>query len=89
MDFKTHYRSDLNKILNELKDDKQVYTHYFEFISVNGNRQWQFVGKENRPHLRKCLRTLEADGLVENINLGCNIHQWKITEKGKNLIFSL
>ena len=81
-DFKMYYRDDLKNILNELKDGKQVYTHYFEFIRVNGNRQWQFVGKENRPHLRKCLRTLEADGLVENINLGCNIHQWKITEKG-------
>jgi len=37
----------------------------------------------NRPHLRKCLWTLESDGFIENINLGMNIHQWKITEQGK------
>jgi hypothetical protein len=61
--------------IRELKEP--AYTHYFGFIGISS-----FAGPLNRPHLRKCLRTLEAYGLIENINLGFHIHQWKITEKG-------
>lgn len=79
-------RGDLNNILVELQDGKQVYTHHFEHTFSDGRRHYNFVGKSNRPHLRKCLWTLEADGLIENIDLGMNIHQWKITERGKEFL---
>ena len=83
-DSKFRYQGDLLALLLEMKGGEQVYTHHFECTFKDGRRHWQFVGKDSRPHLRKCLWTLEADGLVENINLGNNVHQWKITEKGEN-----
>lgn len=75
-DYLKHYHS--QTLLNILKHAaKEVrYTHAFEL-------EYCLKGKANRPFLRKCLRTLEADGLIENINLGYNIHQWKITDAGK------
>lgn len=80
-----YYCGHLKAILKELADGKKVYTHHFEHINP---KVWQFVGKENRPHLRKCLKTLEAAGLIENFNLGFNIHQWAITDSGQALIIS-
>ena len=85
-DMKIYYRGALLALLKELADGKQVYTHHFEFMQP---KRWEFVGKDNRPHLCKCLRTLEADGYIENINLGCNIHQWKITDAGKEHLKTL
>lgn len=82
------YRGDLQNILFELRDGKQVYTNHFENTFSDGRRHWNFVGKSNRPHLRKCLWTLEAQGLIENINLGMNIHQWKISDAGKDFLKS-
>lgn len=67
--YEPHYRA----LVKELEKGLEYYTHHFEFIGVSA-----FVGKSNRPHLRKCLRTLEKDGIIENINLGSNIHKWKI-----------
>lgn len=75
----TYYSYDLDRILLELADGKEVYTHHFEYLNP---RIWEFVN--DRSHLRKCLWSLAEDGLIENINLGSNIYKWKITEKGKN-----
>ena len=75
-DLRRWYAGDLIARLNELSNQAQVYTLHFEFM-----RPKRFYVRD-RGHLRKCLRTLEADGLVEKINLGFNIHQWKITEAG-------
>jgi len=83
---KHFHGGDLKAILNELQDGKQVYTHHFEFKLSNGKRYYQFSGKENRPHLRKCLWSLEADGLIENIDLGFHIHQWKTTKNGQEFL---
>lgn len=71
-----YYRTGLKKILHALRDGQKHYTHHFEQITC-------FSGKDNRPLLRKCLRTLEADGLVQNFDQGYNIHMWQITDKGK------
>ena len=75
-DNQMYYRHSLRAILAELTDGKQVYTHHFEYLGLSSISR-------DRPLLRKCLRTLEAQGFIENINLGFNIHQWKITEAGK------
>lgn len=81
---KRWHSSALRSLLIELAAaNEPVYTHHFEMTFRDGRRHYEFVGKSSRSHLRKCLRTLEADGLIENINLGMNIHQWKITELGK------
>lgn len=83
---KQWYSCDLIMILSELNISEEVYTHHFEGILFNGKRNFGFVGKDNRPHLRKCLWTLEHDGLIENINIGLNIYKWKITERGRNYL---
>ncbi len=85
---KLWYKEDLLDLLTEMLGGKLMYTHHFEFPFKDGRNHYQFVGKDNRPHLRKCLWTLEADGLIENINLGNNVHQWKITEKGENYLIN-
>lgn len=74
-----HYHHDLMDILNAMEPGVPVYTHHFEFLKP---RNYGFVGKDNRPHLRKCLWTLVELGLIQNINLGNNIHKWKITQDG-------
>ena len=82
-EMKRWYSSDLKTILSELKDGKKVYTHHFEYTLSNGKRHYNFVGKSQRPHLLKCLRTLETDGLINKISLESKINQWEITDKGK------
>ena len=76
------YRADMLSILNEISDGFPVYTNHFEGIFNDGFTHWQFVGKYCRPHLIKCLRTLEADGLIINIVVITNVHKWQITTKG-------
>jgi hypothetical protein len=77
-DLRRWHSAHIQALLEALRKMEQpAYTHLFEFIGIN-----EFSGDNNRPHLRKCLRTLEAYGLIENINLGFHIHQWRITEKG-------
>lgn len=73
-----YYRTGLQQILHLLRDGQKHYTHHFEYIGCS-----YFAGKANRPFLRKCLRTLEADGLVQNFDQGWNVHMWQITDKGK------
>jgi len=76
-DLKRWHRGDLKAILRELQDGRQVYTHHFHYIDR--------YSLKDRTHLRKCLWSLVGEGLIENINLGYNIHQWKITEAGKTI----
>jgi len=76
------YRADMLALLNEIKDGDPVYTNHFEGVFNDGFMHWQFVGKHCRPHLIKCLRTLEADGLIINIVVITNVHKWQITQKG-------
>lgn len=76
-----YYKKLLNKILEHALKKGECSTSSFEYLD---RREYCIVGKSNRPFLRKCLRTLEYFGLIENINLGFNIHHWKITELGKN-----
>lgn len=85
-EMKRWYRHDLQSILDELKDGKRVYTHHFERKLSDGRTHYNFVGKSNRPHLLKCLWTLVSDELIENINLGMNVLQWKITDKGREFL---
>ena len=77
-----YYCTALQQIVNLLRDGQKHYTHHFEQIAC-------FSGKDNRPLLRKCLRTLESDGLVQNFDQGYNIHMWQITEKGKEHLTSI
>jgi hypothetical protein len=79
-----YYRTALQKILHAMRDGHKHYTHAFE--NVYG---YLFAGKHNRALLRKCLRTLEADGLVQNFDEGFNVHMWQITEKGKQHLTSI
>jgi len=76
-----YYRTALQKILHALRDGQKHYTHHFEYIDVASLK-----GKDNRPLLRKCLRTLEADGFIKNFDEGSNVHMWQITEKGKQRV---
>jgi hypothetical protein len=85
-DMQMWYRADFRSILLELEDGKQVYIHHFEGVLSSGKRLYSFVGKNNRPHLRKCLWSLESNGLIININLGMNQHMWKITDLGKTFL---
>lgn len=81
---RAYHRSELNAILEKLaSEESEIPTSSFEFLSP---RIWSFVGKDNRPFLRRCLRTLESEGLIENINKGFNHHYWKITESEREKI---
>jgi hypothetical protein len=76
------YRADMLALLNEIKDGEAVYTNHFENEFKDGRKYWQFAGKHCRPHLIKCLRTLEADGYITNIVIKTKVHQWQITDSG-------
>jgi len=75
-DLKRYYKSSMMIILESLRDGEPQYTHYFSFIPELEAHHL------DRQKIKQCLRTLESDGFVQNINLGLNIHQWKITESG-------
>ncbi len=76
-----YYKQGLLAILKKLEEGSELYTFQFEHVY-----SYTFTGKANRPLLRKCLRTLEHDGLIHNIDLGTNIHKWRITQKGRSLL---
>lgn len=76
---RVYYKSVLQSIVNALEKCSPAYTHHFESIG-----HMCIKGKDNRPLLRRMLRTLEADGIVENIDLGCNTHKWKLIKKAQS-----
>lgn len=70
-------KSLIRLLLNEFKNvDEWYYTHRLSFCASS------FMGKSNRPSLRKYLRFCESKGYVKNINKGHNMHMWKITQEG-------
>ncbi len=77
-----YYRSELIKLLQAFNPGDQFYTHYFHNICSS------FTGRDTRPFLRKCLRTLQSLGYLNNHDLGFNIHQWSITPKGTDFVNS-
>lgn len=76
----SYYRSELDKILERCVGGGRYYTHAFEHCSGS------FIGKDSRHILRRALRSLQNKGLLEHFDLGLNIHQWQITEFGKQYI---
>ena len=70
---RSYYRALLSVIVESMEVGKQYYTHYFETIQGVG-----YTFTNDRPLLRKVLRTLEADGKIKNINLGFNCHKWEL-----------
>ena len=68
---RAYYRTVLATFLNSMEINKEHLT--LEFYGYY---------RLNEDEMRKALRTLEFDGMIENINHGFNWHRWKLTEKG-------
>lgn len=68
---RVYYKPVICNILSLFKENESYYTSHFRYAAS--------TVRSDIVLLRRILRTLEADGTVQNINLGFNDHKWKLS----------
>lgn len=66
----SYYKPSVEDIIKTLGNGEELYTFQL--------RKCRNMKGESDSKLRQLLRTMESKGLIINIDLGTNIHKWKL-----------